>query len=142
VTRRPGLRPLKATPIESRKYVKATGELYANLRANDETPEEYATRIAADIAERPDHYFARIEIARLDSDLAECQMEVWQQQLAIRSAQRTGHWYRNPGSCFGNFQCEYLPFCQTWRDGDAAPNGFKFSSEVPPEWAGDAPLAG
>jgi len=41
VTRRPALRPLKATPEEKRKY-KKNGDLYANQREHDETPEGFA----------------------------------------------------------------------------------------------------
>ncbi|HOX27492.1 MAG TPA: PD-(D/E)XK nuclease family protein [Candidatus Krumholzibacteria bacterium] len=141
VTRRPALRPLKATPDEARKYTK-DGKLYANQRAEDETPDEYAARVAADIAERPDHYFARIEIARLERDLDDCQEEVWQQQLAIRAAQNSGHWYRNPSACFSPFRCEYLSICQN-RDLDTnTPTGFVRSDEIHPELTGDATLAG
>jgi len=133
VTRRPGLRPLKATPVDQRKYVKATGALYANQRDADETPDEYAARIAADIAERPDHYFARIEIARLQQDLDDCASEIWQQQQSIREAQRTGRWYRNPSSCFNPFPCEYVAVCMN-RDLEAStPSGYVRSDEIHPE---------
>ena len=37
VIRKPRIKPLKATPVESRKY-KKDGGLYANQRENDETP--------------------------------------------------------------------------------------------------------
>jgi RecB family exonuclease len=141
VTRRPALRPLRATPPEKRKY-KKDGSLYANQREEDEAPEDYATRIAADIAERPEHYFARIEIARLEQDLQACAAEVWQQQLAIRNAQKTGHWYRNPGACFSPFQCEYLPICMNSDLETATPDGYLRSDVIHPELAGDAELAG
>ena len=135
VTRRPGLRPLKATPEASRKYTKA-GDLYANQRDRDETPEEYAERIAADIAERPDYYFARIEIARLDQDLADCADELWTQQLTIRQMQRTGKWFRNPGSCFDPFRCEYLSICQNRDLAERTPPGFIRSENLHPELTG------
>jgi CRISPR/Cas system-associated exonuclease Cas4 (RecB family) len=143
VTRRPGLRPLKATPEESRKYTK-DGRLYANQREADETPEEFAARIAADISERPDHYFARIEIARLDQDLEDCAAELWQQQLAIREAQRTRRWYRNPGACFngGGSSCEYLSICLSHGLETTTPSGFVRSENVNPELAGIAPSEG
>lgn len=133
VTRRPGMRPLKATPEDQRKYVKATGALYANQRDADETPDEYAARIAADIAARPDHYFARIEIARLDQDLEDCAAEIWQQQQAIREAQRTGRWYRNPAACIENFKCEYLNVCMNRDLEYVTPDGFTRSENVHPE---------
>lgn len=124
VTRRPGLRPLKATPEDARKYTK-DGRLYANQRDRDETPEEYAARLATDICERPGYYFARIEIARLEQDLEDCAAELWSQQLTLREMQRTGRWYRNPGSCFSYGRaCEYMNICLD-RDLDVrTPDGF------------------
>lgn len=138
VTRRPGLRPLKATPIENRRYTKA-GVLDARQRDRDETPEEYAARVAASIAENPDRHFARIEIARLDADLDVARAELWQQQLAYRAAQTAGTtdaFYRNPGACFGtNFSCEYLSICQSRGLEDRTPAGFVRVDDVHPELA-------
>jgi len=132
VTRRPGMKPLRATPAESRKFTK-DGALYANQRANDETPDEYYDRIIADIDLRPEYYYARIEIARLDQDIADCRAEVWQQQQAIREAQRTKRWYRNPGSCYGMFPCDYLPICLNRDIETTTPNGFVRVVDVHPE---------
>jgi len=141
VTRRPGLRPYKATPPEKRQY-KKDGTLYASQRAEDETPGEYAKRIAEDIAFRPDYYFARIEIARLEQDIEACALELWQQQIAIRTAQNSGHWYRNPGACFSPFACEYLPVCENSDLETTTPTGYVRSDLIHPELAGDADLAG
>lgn len=132
VTRRPALRPYKATPVADRKFT-AKGALYANQRAIDETPEEYAARLAADIAERQDHYFARIEIARLDRDLDDCRAELWQQQLALREAQRTNRWYRNAGACFSPVACDYLPVCLNRDLNTNTPAGYVRSDEFHPE---------
>lgn len=132
VTRRPSMRPLKATPEESRKYTKA-GALYANQRDRDETPAEYAGRVAQDIADRPGYYFARIEIARLQQDIDACAAEVWQQQKTIRSMQHADAWYRNPGACFSPFACEYLPICQQDDLAERTPSGFVRSAEIHPE---------
>ena len=132
VTRRPMLKPLKATPEDKRKY-KKDKSLYANLRDRDETPQEYSIRVIRSIADRPEHHFARIEIARLDQDLEDCELEMWQQQLAIREAQRSGHWYRNPNSCYGFFTCDYLPICLN-RDLDTnTPTGFIRNENIHPE---------
>jgi hypothetical protein len=132
VIRRSALRPLKATPPESRKF-KKDGTLYANQRAEDETPQEYGQRIREDIQSRPDYYFARIEIARLQDDLDECAAEIWQQQLAIREAQKSGLWYRNPNNCFGFFKCQYLPICQNRDLETHTPAGFIRLDEIHPE---------
>lgn len=141
VTRRPLLRPYKETPLEARKY-KKDGTLYANQRDRDETPEEYGDRVAKDIAERPDYYFARIEIARLDDDLDECRKELWQQQVMIRQMQRTGAWWRNPGSCFSPHSCEYLPICKMDNLQESTPSGYVRSDVQHPELTGDAVSAG
>lgn len=134
VTRKPGLRPLKATPEESRKYKKDTGDLYANQRADDETREEYGERINDDIAARPDWYFARMEIPMLAGDLELYESERWQQQLALRSAQKTGHWFRNPGSCRSHYgSCEYLPICHRGDLENTVPDGFIRLAWVHPE---------
>lgn len=146
VTRRPSQRPLKATPIEQRQYtlkdtklkdgtVKPAGTLYANQRPEDETPEEFAARIAEDIAERPDHYFARIEIARLEQDLEDCRHEIAQQRAAIDRARDEGAWYRNPGACFSPFPCSYLPICQFRDLAERTPAGFVRLADVNPELA-------
>lgn len=141
VTRRPALRPLKATPTESRKYTK-DGRLYANQRDMDETSEEFAARVGEDIASRPEHYFARIEIARLDQDLDECRWELWQQQRAIREAQLAGRWYRNPGACFEPHPCEYLSVCQNRDLERNTPTGFLRVEDVHPELARSATAGG
>ena len=136
VTRRPQSRPLRATPEDKRKY-KKDGALYANQRDRDERPEEFVVRVADDISSRPEHYFARIEIARLDQDLDECAAELWQQQQTMREAQKSGRWYRNPNSCVGNFNCEYLPICMNSDLNMNTPAGFVRSSEIHPELSGD-----
>lgn len=134
VTKRPMLRPLKATPVEKRQYVQKTGGLYANQRDMDETPSEFAGRVAADIAAKTDQYFARIEIARLDQDLDECRAELWQQQQALRESQRSGRWYRNPGACFENhWACDYLSICLNRDLETRTPQGFVRLTDVHPE---------
>jgi hypothetical protein len=146
VTRRPALRPLKATPPGARKFTK-DGRLYASQRDRDETPEEYAGRLGADIAEKPDHYFARIEIARLDQDLDECLHDVWRTQRVIRDcqleAQRavergqrpTVAWARSPDACLGHgVTCEFLAVCQSNRPVETdTPEGFVRGADVHPE---------
>lgn len=132
VTRRPALRPYKATPAEARKYTK-DGRLYANQREEDESPEDFGKRLENDIDERPEHYFARIEIARLEADLDECRAELWDQSQALREAQRAGRWYRNPNNCFATFTCEFVPICQMSALDVITPAGFVRQLSVHPE---------
>jgi hypothetical protein len=142
VTRRPGQRPLKATPDASRKYT-ARGALYANQRDTDETPDEYAARITADIEAKPEHYFARIEIARLDQDIAECAADLWDQQLALRECQRSRRWWRNPEACQTAVgACDYLPICINRDLADRTPDGYTRNVEIHPELSGAATVEG
>ncbi len=110
VVRKPGIRPLKATPAESRKYTKA-GALYANQREIDETPAEYAQRVADDILERPERYFARGEIVRLEADEKDHAYDTWQQARMMREAELAGYAPKNPDSCSAFSGCPYLPVC-------------------------------
>jgi RecB family exonuclease len=162
VTRRPGQRP-SAVPLVDEDGVKIvhdsqgdrvrtkngkkwreSGDAKAGyvLQTRPETPEEFAARVAAVIAAEPDRHFARIEIARLDQDLDDCRRDLWIQQQTIRACQRDDAWYRNPGSCFEPFACDYLPICQH-RDLDTqTPGGFVRVEDVHPELTGSATLGG
>lgn len=110
---KPGLRPLKATPPESRKYTK-DGRLYAQQRERDETPEEYEARTAADIAGAPDRYFARGEVVRLEQDLRDYAADAWALGRQIREAELADRWPRNPEACvrWGR-TCEFFPVCSS-----------------------------
>jgi hypothetical protein len=121
--KRVALSPKMATPIESRKYTqekrdKKTGEitepsrLYAGQRDTDETPEEYFDRIIADIAERPDTYYARVAVVRLANEEQEAAFDYWQTGIQIRESRQANVWPRNPGACFKyNRACSFLPVC-------------------------------
>ena len=158
VTRRPELKPLKATPVGERKYtkkdsklkdgtVRPAGSLYADQRETDETPEEFTVRVAKDIAGRPDHHFARIELARLDQDLEECARDVWRLQRVIRDCQLeseravvrgqrpTVAWAKSPDACMGNgFTCEFLSTCTENRPVETeTPEGLVRIADIHPE---------
>ena len=134
VIKKPTIRPRKATPEDKRKY-KKDGTLYANQREQDETEQEWYERLTADIAERPDFYFARKEVPRLQQDLDHFAYEIWDIGKDIRQAQLTGRWYRNVGkwTC-GN--CAYFSLCAglaPWESGDIAPEGFEYLDDPHPE---------
>lgn len=136
VVRKPLLDVRRATPQEARKYTK-TGALYANQRDRDETPEEYAERLSADLAERPDFYFARREIARLEADIQEAQAEWWQQAQMLRDCTRLGRWFRNTNSCLHPYRCEFAELCFSGaRPEEALPPGFKRVENLHPELKG------
>lgn len=109
---KPGIKPLLATPAESRKYTKA-GKLYANQRDRDETLDEYRERLFAEVSADPAKFIQVFEVPRLDCERAEYDGDVWDMAAEIRASERTGRARRNPDSCrrYGT-PCAYLPVCQ------------------------------
>jgi len=104
------------------------------LQSRQQTPDEWAEKLMDDIARRPEFYFQRHEIARLDSDLQEMQEEVWDIQKTMRDAQNRDRWYKTVAmdSCtwcafFGLCSSRYEPV-----EGEA-PDGFQFVTTLHPE---------
>jgi hypothetical protein len=110
VIRKSAIRPLKATPPESRKYTK-DGKLYAAQRETDETPEEYRQRYAEAIGEDTGKYFARRMIGRSEGDIVEYLSDMWAVGREIRDAQLDGRWPRNPSACEDWGGCPYFDVC-------------------------------
>lgn len=112
VVAKPRLQLLQATPIESRKYKQKTGELYANQRERDESIEEYRERLRTHIAENPDRYYQRGEVARLPEQEEDAAYDAWQTARLIRDAQTANRHPRNPDSCsrYGR-TCSYFDVC-------------------------------
>lgn len=111
VLRKPGQRPLKATPKEARKYTKQ-GALYANQRDADETPDQYFNRLIEAIAAEPAAYFQRGEVVRFETEMADAMFDVWSIGRQIRDAELAGRFPRNPDSCtsYGR-TCPYFGVC-------------------------------
>lgn len=123
VTRRPNLRPLKATPPEARKYTKE-GKLYQNQREADETPSEFAARCAADLSNS--FSFCRMEVARTDDELAQAEADLVEQLALLRRFRKTGRWYRNTDMCSS---CDYLPICNRQDLATTTPLGFRRAAQ-------------
>ena len=104
------------------------------LQTRSMTIEEWGDKLTNDIGERPDWYFGRIEIPRLDDEIEEACHELWQVQKTIRESQKTGRWYRtvNRNSC--PF-CAYFELCTCKFDpaSGAVPEGFEFVENKHPE---------
>jgi hypothetical protein len=104
---KPGLKPLRATPVEARKYTK-DGRMYAQQRERDETPEEYEARVMAAITAAPEAYYQRAEVVRLEADLLEAHRDTWEMSRILA----TPHRPRNPRSCLEwGRSCSYLGVC-------------------------------
>jgi hypothetical protein len=117
VLHRPALRPLKATPIESRKY-KADGVLHANQREVDETPEEFRLRVRASIVADPAKYYNRGSPVMLARDISEAAYDAWHIAELIHEGREKQRFPRNPDACSGglNAVCTFLPVCSNGAD--------------------------
>lgn len=97
--------------VDGRIVTDPGGKLYANLRESDETPEEYRARLQSDIAEKPDWYYARGTVVRLDADEREHAFDMWQSAKMLHEAERSGFHPRNPDACASFGGCAYLSVC-------------------------------
>lgn len=138
VIRKPGIKPRKLTKAEQQQYLNTAVWFNAVIphggtAPERETPRMYGARLLFDIGERPDFYYARREIPRLDADMAEYKQELWDQAADLRERRRTGRWYRNSQQCVGFGRCEYLDVCSTGADPYGPPMGFKITANIHPE---------
>ncbi len=111
-----------------------TAEGYV-LQTRPMTGPEWSHKLLEDIGNRPEFYYARQEIARLDLDVDECLEALWDVQKVIRDAQLRNRWYRTVGrdSCpwcpwFGLCTSRYNP-----ADDARIPEGFVKLDCVHPE---------
>ena len=117
VIRKPTIKPYKATPEDKRKYNK-DGSLSKTCREFDETPEEWYRRLELDIIQRPDYYYARVEVARSADDLTDYLFDMWAVGREIADAQRLGRFSRNPQNCQSYGKCEFFDVCSGCADID------------------------
>ena len=113
------------------------------LRQN-ETPQQYGQRLVADIGERPDFYFQRREVPRLEDDIAQFRAELWQQAQQLleirRRAERLADgacaYFRNVGKMTCSY-CEFADICLSGIriDRESPPVGFQVLSDPHPELA-------
>ena len=106
-----------------------------------ESPEQYGERLITDIGDRPDYYFARREVPRLDDELAEFQVELWQQAKQLLDSRRHGRWFRNVNRMTCSY-CDFADLCLNAIQVNSSPGanppaGFRFLSTVHPELSGD-----
>lgn len=153
VTRKPTIKP---TPIpildddgqqvvididENRVFTKngkprqtADAKLGYRLVTRPMTVEEWGDRLVNDIASRPDYYYARREIPRLDKDLEEWRAEMYEVQRTIGEAQKANRWYKTVSrdTCG---MCPYFGLCFSGFDpaSDSLPEGFVRVEDVHPE---------
>lgn len=102
----------EVTCVDGRIVTDPGGKLYGNMREFDETPEEFATRLRADIGAAPEKYYQRGTIVRLEEEERDAARDTWELARQMREAQLAKRWPRNPDACdaYGSF-CQYFPVC-------------------------------
>jgi hypothetical protein len=144
---KPKLKPYQATPVDKRQYTQPTKKepvprLYANQRDRDETAEEFGDRVLQAIMEKPDAYYQRQKIVRLQSERFESAMDTWHTASAIRESRRLKVFPRNPDSCFQYFrECDFYPICSGLTTADD-PLMYKREERAHEELDSDAPRDG
>lgn len=126
------LKPYRATPVENRKF-KKDGTLYANQRAEDETPNEYRARLRADIQANPEKYFQRRDVPRTESDIRDYLGDAWAEGRAIREAELADRAPRNPEACHRFGQCPFWPICAEGFQPEDHPDMYERVEDVHPE---------
>jgi hypothetical protein len=143
VVRKPSISPKQITKVEasraasSGKYfgMDLAEQDYAAVYSGRESLAMYSARLAYDCSvERPERYFQRRTIPRLDSELRDYAGELWEHSQEIIHARATGRWARNSGACllYGR-PCEFLGICSghDTADGDNWRKRKNVHSELP-----------
>jgi hypothetical protein len=109
-----------------------------------ETPEQFGERLLADIGERPDFYYQRREIPRLEDELALFRAELWQQAQHLIALRRRAALLPDPAAAhFRNVgrmtcgQCEFADLCLSGIRVDPArpPASYQILADPHPELA-------
>jgi hypothetical protein len=128
--RKPSIAPKKLTKAEKTSAV-GTGKYFGwdvsaedknHLQTEDrEPPRMYAARLAHDCTvERPDWYFQRRPVPRLDDELAEYALELWDHGQEILHVRNTERHVRNSGACMlYNTPCQFLGICSGYDTPDS-----------------------
>lgn len=99
-----------------------------------ETADEYGERLSADIASRPEYYFARYEVPRTEHD----DLAVIEDVRAVDRMISLNVYPRNTASCTRFGQCPYFAACSAnMKPGDGVPAGFVQLKTAHPELEGD-----
>jgi hypothetical protein len=120
---KPKMDRLHATPPIKRQYTKVTkanpvSRLYADQRENDESDDEYEMRVLEDICARPEHYYQRGTVVRLEHDHAAHLRDVKGTVHLLQVARGMGEDIpRNTDSCFKYGRpCDFYACCSSGVD--------------------------
>ena len=81
------------------------------LPPNFETPKMFGARLLSDIAERPEHYFARKEFPISPQQLEKFEQKQTTLAKKIRLVEEKNLWIAHEGSCQTPFTCDFWPLC-------------------------------
>lgn len=109
------------------------------VRSERETPEVFGARLLEDIGERPELYYARREIPRLQRDLDEFAAECWMQSQQLDQAKKNASWYRSV-SAMNCRNCSYKDICLGGIEVNfsSLPPGYVITSEIHGELSGES----
>jgi hypothetical protein len=142
VMRKPDIRPKALSKADAKvtletktycEYSLTEFDLDSLAKDGRETDMMYSARLAYDCStERPQHYFQRRKVPRLDSEIREYGIELWGHGQDIIAARANNRWPRNSGACFVyNSPCTYLGLCSKF---DTLDSGYWTKTEwVHPE---------
>lgn len=122
VIRKPQTRPKKLS--KTGRGIAVANQFYCGRRLSEQTLKElqttetetlemYEARLSLDCTvERPDHYFQRRTVPRLDHEIMEYAKELWQHTQDILHERKNTLPVRNPGACmlYGT-PCKFLGIC-------------------------------
>lgn len=122
VTRKPSISPRQISKADmtdlaaTKRYfgVDLTNEQIAEVRETGrESFDLYEYRLAWDATRvRPEWYFQRQRIARMDNDLIDYATELWGHTQDLLIARRENRWPRNSGACMNYGRaCKFLGIC-------------------------------
>jgi hypothetical protein len=111
VSRRPLQSPLRATP-KSRQRFRKDGRLFANQRAQDETLDEFRSRVRADIENNPLRYYQRMTLVRDRAELERYSADLSNLADQMDNVSLMKSWVRNTDACkqYGRL-CSYFDVC-------------------------------
>jgi hypothetical protein len=78
----------------------------------------YGARLLADIATRPEFYFARREYGKTDDELNRFHRELLAIFGTIRTMYKDEGWYHCEKMCENTFKCEFIDICYNGVDPD------------------------
>lgn len=120
-------KPLKDGTAKPRQT--ADTELGYRILTRPMSADEWQQKLCADIFERPDNYYHRQEVARLDDTLLQYRQEVWDIQRDVRDAELHDKHYRTVDKHCTH--CPYFSICErSWKPGDYIPEGMEVVEDV------------